>query len=128
MKSKEKIAKEIGIYRNTLYNYMNELGIIELTSADIEKIKKYALSKNKSKEISKSELMKQLEELKKSNVSLEEQNKVLKEQQQVLLNQVEYMRNDISNEIREIKQNMTLLLNPPNEEKKSFLRRLFGKK
>lgn len=128
MKSKEKIAKEIGISRKTLYNYMNELGIIELTSADIEKIKKYALSKNKSKEISKSELMKQLEELKKSNVSLEEQNKVLKEQQQVLLNQVEYMRNDISNEIREIKQNMTLLLNPPNEEKKSFLRRLFGKK
>lgn len=128
MKSKEKIAKEIGISRKTLYNYMNELGIIELTGADIEKIKKYALSKNKSKEISKSELMKQLEELKKSNVSLEEQNKVLKEQQQVLLNQVEYMRNDISNEIREIKQNMTLLLNPPNEEKKSFLRRLFGKK
>ena len=128
MKSKEKIAKEIGISRKTLYNYMNELGIIELTSADIEKIKKYALSKNKSTEISKSELMKQLEELKKSNVSLEEQNKVLKEQQQVLLNQVEYMRNDISNEIREIKQNMTLLLNPPNEEKKSFLRRLFGKK
>lgn len=128
MKSKEKIAKEIGISRKTLYNYMNELGIIELTSAYIEKIKKYALSKNKSKEISKSELMKQLEELKKSNVSLEEQNKVLKEQQQVLLNQVEYMRNDISNEIREIKQNMTLLLNPPNEEKKSFLRRLFGKK
>lgn len=128
MKSKEKIAKEIGISRKTLYNYMNELGIIELTSADIEKIKKYVLSKNKSKEISKSELMKQLEELKKSNVSLEEQNKVLKEQQQVLLNQVEYMRNDISNEIREIKQNMTLLLNPPNEEKKSFLRRLFGKK
>ena len=128
MKSKEKIAKEIGISRKTLYNYMNELGIIELTSADIEKIKKYALSKNKIKEISKSELMKQLEELKKSNVSLEEQNKVLKEQQQVLLNQVEYMRNDISNEIREIKQNMTLLLNPPNEEKKSFLRRLFGKK
>ena len=128
MKSKETIAKEIGISRKTLYNYMNELGIIELTSADIEKIKKYALSKNKSKEISKSELMKQLEELKKSNVSLEEQNKVLKEQQQVLLNQVEYMRNDISNEIREIKQNMTLLLNPPNEEKKSFLRRLFGKK
>lgn len=128
MKSKEIIAKELGISRKTLYNYMNDLKITELTESNLELIKERVKSKNKTKEISKSELLEQLEDLKLKNAQLLKENENLERGQTALLQQVEYYRNEISSEIREIKQNMTLLLNPPKEEKKSLISRLFGSK
>lgn len=125
MKSKEIIAKELGISRKTLYNYMNELKIKELTEGNIKIIEEYVKNKNKSKEISKAELLEELEQLKLRNAELLKQNETLEKGQDVLLQQVEYYRNSIDSEIRQIKQNMTLLLNPPKEEKKSFWDRLF---
>lgn len=125
MKSKEIIAKELGISRKTLYNYMNELKIKELTEENIKIIEEYVKNKNKSKEVSKAELIEELEQLRLRNAELLKQNETLEKGQDVLLQQVEYYRNSIDSEIREIKQNMTLLLNPPKEEKKSFWDRLF---
>ena len=57
MKSKENIAKDLGISRKTLYNYMNELKITELTEDNLSLIKERVKSKNKTKEISKTELL-----------------------------------------------------------------------
>lgn len=128
MKSKENIAKDLGISRKTLYNYMNELKITELTEDNLSLIKERVKSKNKTKEISKTELLEQLEDLKLKNAQLLKENETLEHGQTALLQQVEYYRNEISSEIREIKQNMTLLLNPPKEEKKSLISRLFGSK
>lgn len=125
MKSKEIIAKELGISRKTLYNYMNELKIKELTEENIKIIEEYVKNKNKSKEVSKAELIEELEQLRLKNAELVKQNETLEKGQDVLLQQVEYYRNSIDSEIRQIKQNMTLLLNPPKEEKKSFWDRLF---
>ena len=125
MKSKEIIAKELGISRKTLYNYMNELKIKELTEENIKIIEEYVKNKNKSKEVSKAELIEELEQLRLRNAELLKQNETLEKGQDVLLQQVEYYRNSIDSEIREIKQNMILLLNPPKEEKKSFWDRLF---
>lgn len=125
MKSKEIIAKELGISRKTLYNYMNELKIKELTEENIKIIEEYVKNKNKSKEVSKAELIEELEQLRLRNAELLKQNETLEKGQDVLLQQVEYYRNSIDSEIRQIKQNMTLLLNPPKEEKKSFWDRLF---
>ena len=51
MKSKEIIAKELGISRKTLYNYMNDLKITELTESNLKLIKERVKSKNKTKEI-----------------------------------------------------------------------------
>lgn len=128
MKSKENIAKDLGISRKTLYNYMNDLKISELTENNLALIKDRVKSKNKTKEISKAELLEQLEDLKLKNAQLSKENETLERGQTALLQQVEYYRNEISSEIREIKQNMVLLLNPPKEEKKSFISRLFGSK
>lgn len=128
MKSKEIIAKDLGISRKTLYNYMNDLKITELTENNLSLIKERVKSKNKIKEISKSDLLEQLEKLKLENAQLSKENETLERGQTALLQQVEYYRNEISSEIREIKQNMTLLLNPPKEEKKSLISRLFGSK
>lgn len=125
MKSKEIISKELGISRKTLYNYMNELKIKELTEENIKIIEEYVKNKNKSKEVSKAELIEELEQLRLRNAELLKQNETLEKGQDVLLQQVEYYRNSIDSEIRQIKQNMTLLLNPPKEEKKSFWDRLF---
>ena len=125
MKTKEQIANELNISRKSLYNYMNELNIKNLTEENIKIIKDYINNKNKSKEISKSELLEQLEKLKKENIELISKNEKLEESQNVLLNQIEWYRNSIDSEIRQIKENMTLLLNPPKEENKSFLSRLF---
>lgn len=125
MKTKEQIANELNISRKSLYNYMNELNIKNLTEENIKIIKDYINNKNKSKEISKSELLKQLEKLKNENIELISKNEKLEESQNVLLNQIEWYRNSIDSEIRQIKENMTLLLNPPKEENKSFLSRLF---
>ena len=125
MKTKEQIANELNISRKSLYNYMNELNIKNLTEENIKIIKDYINNKNKSKEISKSELLEQLEKLKNENIELISKNEKLEESQNVLLNQIEWYRNSIDSEIRQIKENMTLLLNPPKEEKKSFLSRLF---
>lgn len=125
MKTKEQIANELNISRKSLYNYMNELNIKNLTEENIKIIKKYINNKNKSKEISKSELLEQLEKLKNENIELISKNEKLEESQNVLLNQIEWYRNSIDSEIRQIKENMTLLLNPPKEENKSFLSRLF---
>lgn len=125
MKSKEIIAKEIGISRKTLYTYMNDLKIKELTEENIKKLKDYSKSKNKSKEISKSELLEELENLKIQNAELKKQNETLEKGQDALLDQVEYFRNSLNSEIKQIKENMTLLLNPPKEEKKSFFDWLF---
>ena len=128
MKSKGIIAKDLGISRKTLYNYMNDLKITELTENNLLLIKERVKSKNKIKEISKSDLLEQLEKLKLENAQLSKENETLERGQTALLQQVEYYRNEISSEIREIKQNMTLLLNPPKEEKKSLISRLFGSK
>jgi len=125
MKSKEIISKELGISRKTLYNYMNELKIKELTEENIKIIEEYVKNKNKSKEVSKAELIEELEQLRLRNAELLKQNETLEKGQDVLLQQVEYYRNSIDSEIRQIKQNMTLLLNPPKEEKKSFWDMLF---
>lgn len=125
MKTKEQIANDLNISRKSLYNYMNELNIKNLTEENIKIIKDYINNKNKSKEISKSELLEQLEKLKKENIELISKNEKLEESQNVLLNQIEWYRNSIDSEIRQIKENMTLLLNPPKEENKSFLSRLF---
>lgn len=125
MKTKEQIANELNISRKSLYNYMNELNIKNLTEENIKIIKDYINNKNKSKEISKSELLEQLEKLKNENIELISKNEKLEESQNVLLNQIEWYRNSIDSEIRQIKENMTLLLNPPKEENKSFLSRLF---
>lgn len=125
MKTKEQIANELNISRKSLYNYMNELNIKNLTDENIKIIKDYINNKNKSKEISKSELLEQLEKLKNENIELISKNEKLEESQNVLLNQIEWYRNSIDSEIRQIKENMTLLLNPPKEENKSFLSRLF---
>lgn len=125
MKSKEIIAKEIGISRKTLYTYMNDLKIKELTEENIKKLKDYSKSKNKSKEISKSELLEELENLKIQNAELKKQNETLEKGQDALLDQVEYFRNSLNSEIKQIKENMTLLLNPPKEKKKSFFDWLF---
>jgi biotin operon repressor len=127
MKTKEQISKQLGISRKSLYNYINELNIKELTDDNIKIIEDYVKNKNKSKEISKSDLLEQLEKLKKENIELISKNEKLEESQDVLLNQIEWYRNSINNEIREIKENMILLLNPPKEKNKSFLSRLFKK-
>ena len=111
MKSKEIISKELGISRKTLYNYMNELKIKELTEENIKIIEEYVKNKNKSKEVSKAELIEELEQLRLRNAELLKQNETLEKGQDVLLQQVEYYRNSIDSEIRQIKQNMTLLLN-----------------
>lgn len=123
--NKKQLALELGISRKTLYNYLEELKIKELTESNILKLKDYVKDKNKSKEISKSDLLSELEELRLKNAELVKQNETLEKGQAVLLDQVEYFRNDLNNEIRQIKQNMTLLLDAPKEEKKSFLSRLF---
>lgn len=125
MKTKEQIANELNISRKSLYNYTNELNIKNLTEENIKIIKDYINNKNKSKEISKSELLEQLEKLKNENIELISKNEKLEESQNVLLNQIEWYRNSIDSEIRQIKENMILLLNPPKEENKSFLSRLF---
>lgn len=125
MKTKEIIANELGISRKTLYNYMEELKIKELNEENLKIIEEYVKKKNKSKELSKAELLEELEELKLKNAELIKQNETLEKGQDVLLQQVEYYRNSIDSEIRQIKQNMTLLLNPPKEEKKSFWDKLF---
>lgn len=125
MKTKEQIANELNISRKSLYNYMNELNIKNLTEENIKIIKDYINNKNKSKEISKSELLEQLEKLKNENIELISKNEKLEESQNVLLNQIEWYRNSIDSEIRQIKENMTLLLNPPKKENNSLLSRLF---
>lgn len=125
MKTKEIIANELGISRKTLYNYMEELKIKELNEENLKIIEEYVKKKNKSKELSKAELLEELEELKLKNAELIKQNETLEKGQDVLLQQVEYYRNSIDSEIRQIKQNMTLLLNPPKEEKNSFWDKLF---
>ena len=125
MKTKEIIANELGISRKTLYNYMEELKIKELNEENLKIIEEYVKKKNKSKELSKAELLEELEQLKLKNAELIKQNETLEKGQDVLLHQVEYYRNSIDSEIRQIKQNMTLLLNPPKEEKKSFWDKLF---
>lgn len=124
--TKNEIAKKLNISRKTLYNYMNELGIKDLTDNNIEKIKLYSLNKNKTKEFSKIELLKQLEDLKIKNAELEKQNNALQNGNDVLLNQLEWYKNVIDNDIRVLKDNMTLLLNPPVEQtKKSIFKRIF---
>lgn len=127
MKTKEQIAKQLNISRKTLYNYMNELNIKNLSDENIKVIEEYVKNKNKSKEVSKAELLEQLEKLKKENIELISKNDKLEESQTALLNQIEWYRNSIDNEIREIKQNMILLLNPPKQDKKNFLSRFFKK-
>lgn len=125
MKTREELSKDLKISRKTLYNYMQQLNIQELYEENIKIIKEYVKNKNKSKEVSKAELIEELEQLRLRNAELVKQNETLEKGQDVLLQQVEYYRNSIDNEIKQIKQNMTLLLNPPKEEKKTFFDKLF---
>ena len=107
---------------------MNELKIKELTDENIKIIEEYVKNKNKSKEITKAELFEELEQLRLRNAELVKQNETLEKGQDVLLQQVEYYRNSIDGEIKQIKQNITLLLNPPQQPKKSFWSRFLGLK
>ena len=125
MKKREEAAKELKISRKTLYNYMQALDIQELNEENISKLKEYSLNKNKSKEISKDSLLKELEEMKLKNAELVKQNETLERGQEALLQQVEYYRNSLDSEIRQIKASIQLLLPPFKEEKKSFFDRLF---
>ena len=125
MKKREEVAKELKISRKTLYNYMQTLDIQELNEENISKLKEYSLNKNKSKEISKDSLLKELEEMKLKNAELVKQNETLERGQEALLQQVEYYRNSLDSEIRQIKASIQLLLPPFKEEKKSFFDRLF---
>ena len=125
MKKREEAAKELKISRKTLYNYMQALDIQELNEENISKLKEYSLNKNKSKEISKDNLLKELEEMKLKNAELVKQNETLERGQEALLQQVEYYRNSLDSEIRQIKASIQLLLPPFKEEKKSFFDRLF---
>lgn len=128
MITKEELAKEIGVSRKTLYNYLNELKIKKIDNASISKIKDYAIQKNKSKELSKTDLLEELEKLKNENTKLKKENEFFEESQKTLLNQIEWYKNNIDIEIRQIKENMTLLLNPPKSEKKSFFDKIFKRK
>lgn len=128
MITKEELAKEIGVSRKTLYNYLDELKIKKIDDASISKIKDYAIQKNKSKEISKTDLLEELEKLKSENTKLKKENEFFEESQKTLLNQIEWYKNNIDIEIRQIKENMTLLLNPPKSEKKSIFDKIFKRK
>lgn len=123
MKTKENIAKELGISRKTLYNYMNSLHIKELNQENIEKLKDYSKNKNKTKEISKDELFSKVKELEIRNAELLKENENLMQGQSALLNQVEWYRDEITKEISTIKNNMQLLLAPP--KKKSIIEKIF---
>lgn len=125
MKKREEIANELKVSRKTLYNYMQALDIQELTEENISRLRDYSQNKNKSKEISKDNLLKELEEMKLKNAELVKQNETLERGQEALLQQVEYYRNSLDSEIRQIKDSIQLLLPPPKEEKKSFFDRLF---
>lgn len=125
MKTKEQIADELKISRKTLYNYMNDLNIKEINEETLKTLQEHAKIKNKSKDTTKAELLAKINELSIKNAELQKQNETLEKGQVALLEQVEYFRNSIDSEIREIKTNMTLLLNPPKEEKKSFFDWLF---
>lgn len=125
MKKREEVSKELKVSRKTLYNYMQALDIQELTEENISRLKEYSQNKNKSKEISKDNLLKELEEMKLKNAELVKQNETLERGQEALLQQVEYYRNSLDSEIRQIKASIQLLLPSPKEEKKSFFDRLF---
>lgn len=120
MKTKEQLAKDLKISRKTLYNYINDLDIHDINENTIKLLREHAKLKNKSKDTSKAELIRQIDELTLKNAELQKQNETLERGQTALLEQVEYFRNSIDTEIRDIKNNMTLLLNPPKQEKKSF--------
>ena len=77
MKKREEVAKELKVSRKTLYNYMQALDIQELTEENISRLKEYSQNKNKSKEISKDNLLKELEEMKLKNAELVKQNETL---------------------------------------------------
>lgn len=123
MKTKENIAKELGISRKTLYNYMNSLHIKELNQDNIQKLKDYSKNKNKTKEISKDELFSKVKELEIRNAELLKENENLMQGQTALLNQVEWYRDEITKEISTIKNNMQLLLAPP--KKKTIIEKIF---
>lgn len=126
MKTREQIAKELKISRKTLYNYLDELNIKDLNDSNFDILKKYVNEKKKSNDVSKSALLKSIEELKLKNAELMKQNETLEEGQKVLLQQVEYMKNSIDTEIRDIKNSITLLLPSPKEQKQGFFRRFFN--
>lgn len=123
--NKKQLALELNVSRKTLYNYLQELNISELNEESIISLKNHVANKNKSKEKTKSDLINELEKLKLNNAELIKQNEALEKGQVVLLEQLEYYKNDINSEIKQIKQNMTLLLEAPKNEKKSFLKKLF---
>lgn len=123
MESKEKIAKGLGISRKTLYNYMNILHIKEINNNTYNILKEYTKNKNKTKDYTKDELFKVLQELQIKNAELKKENENLLQGQNALLNQIEWYKNDITNEINSIKNNMQLLLAPP--KKKSIFEKIF---
>lgn len=120
MKTKENLAKELGISRKTLYNYMNILHIKEINDDTIMQLKDFAKSKNKTKEITKDELFNKVKELEIRNAELEKEKENLLQGQTALLNQVEWYKDEITKEIASIKNNMQLLLAPPPKKKNIF--------
>lgn len=127
---KEDLARKLNISRKTLYNYMNNLNITELTEENILILEEYSSKKNESKNTSKEFLLSELERLKKENYELSKNNEFLLQGQKALLEQVDYYKNSIDSEISIIKNQIKLLLPPPEEEKnnkKSFFNKLFKK-
>lgn len=127
---KEDLARKLNISRKTLYNYMNNLNITELTEENILILEEYSSKKNESKNTSKEFLLSELERLKKENYELSKNNEFLLQGQTALLEQVDYYKNSIDSEISIIKNQIKLLLPPPEEEKnnkKSFFNKLFKK-
>ena len=106
---------------------MDELKINELNETNINLLKEYVKKKNKTKDISKTELLEELEKLKITNAELIKQNETLQQGQNVLLQQIEYYQNSINSEIMQIKESLILLLPSPEKEKKRSFFGLFRK-
>lgn len=124
--TKKELAEKLGISRKTLYNYLDILNIKEINDFTIDILEKYSKNKSKSKEVSKTELLQELEEIKIKNLELSKKNEFLENGQKALLDQIEYFKNELEPRIKAIENNLSLLTyKEPPKKKKSFISRFF---